>query len=179
MSVTQDIAATWAGPRKVMRKLLAMGRREDRALAFLFAACALIFVGQLPRLQRANTLEQQEWLATGAKASDKVATFQAEIAITGFAWLLVWPLLFYFIGGLTHLIAKVFRGKGSFYSARLALFWALLASSPAWLFHGLVSGFIGPGPAQQIAGVIVLGAFLLFWSVSLREAETNPEGAAI
>lgn len=161
-----------------MRKLLAMGVREDRALAILFAACLMIFVGQLPRLQRANTLDQQEWLATGAKVSDKVASFQAEIAITGFAWLLVWPLLFYMIGGLTHLIARLFGGRGSFYSARLALFWALLASSPAWLFHGLVAGFIGPGPAQQIAGAIVIGSFLVFWSVGLREAETNPTGAS-
>lgn len=178
MSVSQDIVATWRRPRAVMRRLLSMGVREDRALAFLFAACALIFVAQLPRLQRANTLEQQAWLANGAKASDLVATFQAEIAITGFAWLLVWPLFFYFIGGASHLIAKIFGGRGSFYTARLALFWSLLASSPAWLFHGLVSGFIGPGPAQQIAGVILIGAFLLFWSVCLREAETNPEGAA-
>ncbi|UWQ94047.1 YIP1 family protein [Rhodobacteraceae bacterium M385] len=178
MSVSQDMVATWRRPRAVMRKLLAMGVREDRALALLFAACLMIFVGQLPRLQRANTLEQQEWLAMATKASDQVATFQAEIAITGFAWLLVWPLMFYLIGGLTHIIARLFGGKGSFYSARLALFWALLASSPAWLFHGLVSGFIGPGPAQQIAGVIVIGSFLGFWSICLREAETNPEGAA-
>jgi hypothetical protein len=178
MSVSQDMVATWRRPRAVMRKLLAMGVREDRALAILFAACLMIFVGQLPRLQRAHTLDQQEWLATGAKVSDKVASFQAEIAITGFAWLLVWPLLFYMIGGLTHLIARLFGGRGSFYSARLALFWALLASSPAWLFHGLVAGFIGPGPAQQIAGAIVIGSFLVFWSVGLREAETNPTGAS-
>lgn len=166
MSVSSDIVATWRRPRQVMRKLLSMGRREDRALAFLMAACALIFVAQLPRLQRAETL-----------APDDVP-FQAELATTFFAWLLVWPLLFYGIGSLSRLVARLFGGRGTFYTARLALFWSLLASTPAWLFHGLVSGFIGPGPAQQIAGLIVVGAFLFFWSVCLREAETNPEGAA-
>jgi hypothetical protein len=92
--------------------------------------------------------------------------------------LLIWPLLFYGIGSISHLIARAFKGRGTFYTARLALFWALLASTPAWLFHGLVAGFIGPGPGLQIAGVIVLGSFLTFWSICLREAETNPEGIA-
>lgn len=177
MSVSQDMVATWIRPRAVMRKLLSMGQREDRALAFLFAACALIFAAQLPRLTRADTLLANERLELAQKASDTVVTLQAEIAITLFAWLLVWPLLFYGIGSLSHIIARIFKGSGTFYTARLALFWSLLASTPAWLFHGLVAGFIGPGPALQIAGVIVLAAFLTFWSVGLREAETNPEGA--
>ncbi len=166
MSVSRDMVATWVRPRAVMRKLLAMGPREDRALAFLFAACILIFVAQLPRLARADALTPDE------------VPFQAELATTLFAWLLVWPLLFYGIGSITHLGAKLLKGRGTFYTARLALFWSLLASTPAWLFQGLVAGFIGPGPGLQLAGVIVLGSFLIFWSVCLREAETNPEGAA-
>jgi hypothetical protein len=166
MSVSQDMVATWRRPRAVMRKLLAMGQREDRALAFLFAACALIFIAQLPRLSREDTLMPDE------------VPLQAELATTLFAWLLIWPLLFYGIGSISHLIARAFKGRGTFYTARLALFWALLASTPAWLFHGLVAGFIGPGPGLQIAGVIVLGSFLTFWSICLREAETNPEGIA-
>ncbi len=177
MSVTQDMAATWIRPRTVMRRLLAMGRREDRALALLFAACALIFVAQLPRLTRADTLLASDRIELAQKVSDKVVTLQAEIAITLFAWLLVWPLLLYGIGSFSHIIARMFKGRGTFYTARLALFWALLASTPAWLFQGLVAGFIGPGPALQIAGGIVLAAFLTFWTVGLREAETNPEGA--
>lgn len=176
MSVTQDMAATWIRPRTVMRKLLAMGQREDRALAFLFASCALIFAAQLPRLTRADTLLATERLEQSAKVSDTVVTLQAEIAITLFAWLLVWPLLFYGIGSLSHIIARIFKGLGTFYTARLALFWALLASTPAWLFQGLVAGFIGPGPALQIAGTVLLASFLIFWSVCLREAETNPTG---
>ncbi len=166
MSVTQDLVATWRHPRRVMRKLLAMGQREDRALVILFAACLLIFVAQLPRLARADALVHDE------------VPFQAELATTLFAWLLVWPLLFYAIGSVTRLVAGLLGGRGTFYTARLALFWSLLASTPAWLFHGLVAGFVGPGPGLQIAGVLVLGSFLTFWSVCLREAETNPEGVA-
>lgn len=166
MSVSQDLIATWRRPRRVMRKLLSMGVREDRALAILFGACALIFVAQLPRLSREDTLMPDD------------VPLQAEMATTLFAWLLIWPLLFYGIGSISRLVARLFGGRGTFYGARLALFWALLASTPAWLFHGLVAGFIGPGPGMQVAGAIVVGSFLTFWSICLREAETNPEGEA-
>ena len=44
MSALTDIAATYRGPGGVLRRLLARGQREDRALAILMAGCALVFV---------------------------------------------------------------------------------------------------------------------------------------
>ena len=164
MAVTTDIVATWRRPARVMRKLLSMGRREDRALAILIVACLIIFVAQWPRLSR------EAFLADAGGPP-----LEAMLAITFFAMLMIWPLMAYGLAGLTHVIARLFGGRGTWYSARLALFWSLLATSPAWLFHGLVSGFIGPGPAQTVAGAIVLLAFLLIWGMSLREAEREPE----
>lgn len=166
MSVTDDIVATWRRPRAVMARHLAQGVREDRAVAFLFAACALIFVSQLPRLIRADTLSPDD------------VPLQAELATTFFAWLLVWPVLFYLIAGLSHLAVKPFGGRGSFYGARLALFWSLLATTPAWLLYGLVTGFIGPGIQANITGGLLIAAFLVIWSICLREAETRPEEMA-
>ena len=52
MAVTTDIMRTWRGPRTVMRDLLNHGQREDRALAYLMAACIMIFIAQWPRLSR-------------------------------------------------------------------------------------------------------------------------------
>jgi hypothetical protein len=147
-----------------MRKLLAMGRREDRALAILISACFIIFVAQWPRLSREAHL-----------SGEGAPPLEAELAITFFAMLMIWPLMAYGLAGLTHLVARAFGGRGSWYSARLALFWSLLASTPAWLFHGLVSGFIGPGPAERAVGAFLLLAFLLIWGISLREAEREPE----
>jgi len=164
MAVSTDILATWRRPAQVMRKLLAMGRREDRALAILIAACFVIFVAQWPRISREAYL-----------AGEGGPPLEAVLSITFFAMLMIWPLAAYALAGLTHLVARVAGGRGSWYSARLALFWALLATSPAWLFHGLVAGFIGPGPAQTVAGVILLVAFLSIWGISLREAERAPE----
>ncbi|MEO0865918.1 MAG: YIP1 family protein, partial [Pseudomonadota bacterium] len=54
-------------------------------------------------------------------------------------------------------------GKGSAYGARLALFWALLASSPLVLLHGLTAGFVGPGIELQFVGFVWLVVFLWFW----------------
>ncbi|MBF9060139.1 hypothetical protein HKCCSP123_13210 [Rhodobacterales bacterium HKCCSP123] len=164
MAVSSDIVATWRRPRQVMRKLLAMGRREDRALIVLMLGCGLMFVGQWPIISREVAL-----------APDQGAPLQARLAITFFAWLMIWPIAFYAIGGLSHLVARMVGGRGSFYAARLALFWAILAATPAWLLYGMVSGFVGPGPAAQGTGILWAVVFLLFWGISLREAEREPE----
>jgi hypothetical protein len=133
---------------------------------FLMLACGIIFVSQWPAISREAALDSDG------------APLQARLAITFFAWLMIWPLALYALGSLTHLIARAFGGRGSYYSARLALFWALLASTPAWLFYGLVAGFIGPGPAEQLVGAGLLLAFLAIWGMCFREAETSPEAEA-
>lgn len=133
---------------------------------FLLLACGIIFVSQWPGISREAALDESG------------PPLQARLAITFFAWLMIWPLLFYGLGSLTHLLARLMGGRGTFYSARLALFWALLASTPAWLFYGLVTGFIGPGPAQTAVGAVLLLAFLTIWGMCLREAETRPEPEA-
>ena len=162
MAVSTDIVATWWRPRRVMRKLLAMGRREDRALMFLMLACGLIFVAQWPQLSRAAHL-------------DPSVPLDARIGGALFAWLFWVPLVAYALAALTRLAARVLGGQGTWYSARLALFWSLLATTPAWLLYGLVAGFIGPGPAQQIVGAGLLLAFFAIWGISLRESEREPE----
>lgn len=157
MSVTADITATYRGPGRVMRRLLSMGQREDRALAILMAACTLVFVAQMPRLARVAFLNGQElnMLLGGALLG----------------WLIIAPLLFYLIAAASHIVARLLGGKGDWYGARLALFWSLLASSPVLLLQGMVAGFIGPGPELQAVGAVWLGVFGWFWLASLKQAE--------
>ncbi|MDK3018345.1 YIP1 family protein [Pseudodonghicola flavimaris] len=160
MSVTGHIVATYRGPGRVMRELLASGQREDRALAILMAGCVIVFVAQLPRLSREAYLSGQELnMILGASL---------------LAWVIIAPLLFYLLAAASHVLARAVGGRGGWYGARLALFWALLASTPALLLHGLVSGFIGPGPARDAVGLIWLGLFLWFWLSGLRQAERQP-----
>ncbi|MBT6542661.1 MAG: YIP1 family protein, partial [Rhodobacteraceae bacterium] len=59
MGVVSDIVATYRQPRRVMRRLLSMGKREDRALAFVMAGCTVVFMSQWPVLARQAHLEKQ------------------------------------------------------------------------------------------------------------------------
>jgi hypothetical protein len=157
MPVTSDITATYRGPGRVMRRLLDMGQREDRALAFLMAFCVIVFFAQMPRLAREAHLSGQE--------------LNVMLGGTLLAWVFLAPLLLYAIAALTHLVALALGGKGNWFGARLALFWSLLATTPILLLHGLVAGFIGPGPGLQAIGLIWLVVFGWFWLSSLRQAE--------
>ncbi|GGH24209.1 Yip1 domain-containing protein [Cribrihabitans marinus] len=161
MPVTSDITATYRGPGRVMRRLLSMGQREDRALAILMSACVLVFVAQMPRLAREAHVTGQE--------------LNMLLGGTLLAWVIIAPLLLYVIAALSHVVARLFGGRGDWYGARLALFWSLLAASPLLLLHGLVAGLIGPGPALQGVGFLWLVVFGWFWISSLRQAERPPE----
>ena len=157
MPVTRDIAATYRGPRKVMQRLLDMGQREDRALIFVMAACVITFIAQWPYLARRAHLEDVE--------------LNGLLAGSLMAWIIVAPLLLYVLAWFSHVLARMVGGKGSYYSARIALFWAFLATSPLMLLHGLMRGFIGTGTQEQIIGLVWLGCFLWFWLAGLWQAE--------
>jgi hypothetical protein len=149
MSVRRDILATYKGPGSVVRRILSAGQREDRALAFLMIACGLIFVAQAPRLARQAHIEGQELnMLLGASLM---------------AWLIIAPLALYAIAALASLIGRVLGGNGTMYGARVALFWALLASSPLILLVGLVAGFIGPGVQLEFVEFIWFACFAWFW----------------
>lgn len=68
MAVTRDIVATYRGPGRVVARLLAMGQREDRALAFVMGFCVIAFVAQMPALARQAHLtgEDLDMLMGGA-----------------------------------------------------------------------------------------------------------------
>lgn len=164
MPVTNDIARTWRRPRAVMRDLLAQGRREDRAIVYLMISCFLIFVAQWPRLRRISEgFEPSPW--------PPEMNFEGMMTYTFFASVIILPLVIYGIAAVSHILAKLLRGKGSFYSARLALFWSLLATSPLVLLYGLVRGLIGPGQQAALIGGLGAIVFLVIWVQCLREAE--------
>lgn len=160
MAITSDIVATYRGPGAVVRRLLARGQREDRALAILMAGCLLVFVSQWPPLARQAHIEGVELnpLLGGALL----------------AWVMIAPILMYALAAGSHLLAKALGGKGSFYGARLALFWALLAVSPLFLLNGLLAGFVGPGPGPKAVEFLSFALFLWFWLGGLFAAE-RPE----
>jgi len=159
MAVTTDIVRTWRGPGAVMKDLLAQGQREDRAVAYVMIACLIIFISYLPQVQY-NVINGD-------------GDFQRDASYAFLMWIMVMPLFLYGLAAVLHLIAKLFKGQGTHYSARLALFWSLLASTPALLLYGLVRGLIGPGIQANIVGAIWAFGFLWFVFQSLRVAERS------
>lgn len=157
MSIAQDIVATYRGPGRVLARHLALGPREDRALMFLMTGCALMFVAQLPRLARKAHLEGGD--------------LNMDMGGALMGWIFIAPLMFYAIAWISHLVARLLGGQGTFYAARLALFWALLAAAPVFLLLGLVLGFVGTGVQSNLVGVIWLAAFVWFWLAGLVRAE--------
>lgn len=156
MSVLGDIAATYRGPRKVVRRHLAAGPREDRALAVLMGACVVVFIAQWPRLAREAHLAGE---ALGELLGGALM-----------AWLFIAPLLFYGLGFVAWLVARAMGARLSPFDARMALFWALLASTPLILLNGLVAGFVGPGPGLTLVGALWLAVFLWFWVSGMAAA---------
>lgn len=164
MSVTGDIARSYRAPRRVMRGLLAGPVREDRALAYLMLACLLTFVAQWPRLARAAHL-------------DPSVPLDARIGGALVALMFVAPLACYVLAGVVHLGLRAAGIRSSGYSARLALFWALLATAPLQLAYGLLRGLAGPTPGVQLVGIGVLAALVAIWGAGLREAALEPGDA--
>lgn len=168
MPVTTDIVQTWRQPRAVYQRMLAMGPREDRAIAILMAACFLVFIAQWPRLVR---LSQGIDLLVGAD----VPGLDRLMAYEFMGWLMVWPLAIYAIAGLSVLVMRLCGATIVGYGGRIALFWALLATTPAMLFYGLLRGLNGDVLATKLAGALWIAALLVFWVTGLRVAVQHQE----
>lgn len=156
MAAVDDIVRSYRAPRAVVRSLLARERSEPRALSLLIAALVVVFVGQWPALSR--------------QAYESGQPMAGLVLGTGLALGAALPLL-YGLAALGHLGARAFGGRGDWYRARIALFWALLAVAPLMLLQGLVAGFIGQGAQLALVSALVFLAFVLIWGAGLRVAE--------
>ncbi|MBE2277681.1 MAG: hypothetical protein IAE87_15465 [Rhodobacteraceae bacterium] len=165
MAVTTDILQTWRRPATVIRRKLDAGATEADALATLMGAAFLLFVARWPALAR----EAQQTAMAGLPA-DQAPGLQPLIGINLFAILFVAPLIFYMVAALAYAAMHLFGSHITPLAARLSLFWALMAISPAVLLHGLLAGLKGPGPALTLVGWLVLAAFLWLWVQLAREA---------
>lgn len=146
-----------------MRRKLAAGVREDRALATLMGASLLSFVSQWPVIAR------ESWI-------DPSKPFDARFGAALLATIFIWPLFAYLIAGVSQFVLRIAGRPVSSFGARMALFWALLAVGPLLLLNGLVGGFIGPGTARLAVGLMTFAGFLYLWIGNLRAARQGQGG---
>lgn len=157
MTVSTDMMAAWRRPREVLRRHLARGQSEAFAFTLLLVFLILAFVGQWPVAARAA------FLAGEPSALPRILA-------VAYGVLILIPVA-YGVAALSRLLARAFGGKGTWYSARIALFWALAAIGPLLLLRGLVAGMIGPGPGLTALTWISGLAFLWLWATHMHEAE--------
>lgn len=157
MAFAPDLVESWHHPARVVRRHLQRPRSESFIFTFLFVFLLVAFVAQWPSAARETHLHPevpmiQRLFATGLALG---------------ATLPVW----YGLAALSRLIAKAMGGRGDWYGARAALFWALAVISPAMLLQGLTAGFLGQGPQATALGALIGFAFLILWFAMLRESE--------
>jgi hypothetical protein len=157
MTVSTDLVATWRRPRAILRQHLARGKSEAFAFSLLLVFLVLAFVGQWPAAAR------EAFLALEPSAAPRILARALAVLATIPLW--------YALAALSRLVARAMGGQGTWYGARIALFWALAAIGPLMLLQGLVSGMIGPGSGLSAVTVLVGVAFLWLWATLLHEAE--------
>lgn len=157
MSLIPDIMESWRAPARVLRRHLGRNRSEAFVFTFLFTFLLIAFVAQAPYASRMAYLQPEVPMAQRLFAA--------------FLGLLVTIPFWYALAALSRLMARAMGGRGSWYGARLALFWALVAITPGMLLMGLSLGFLGQGAQTNALGAAIGLAFLLLWALMLREAE--------
>lgn len=157
MSLIPDIVESWRAPGRVLRRHLSRPRSEAFVFTFLFTFLLVAFVAQTPYASRLAHLQPQ------VPMSQRLfATFLGLIATLP---------LWYGLATLSRLVAGLMGGRGDWYGARMALFWALVTVTPAMLLMGLSLGFLGQGAQTNALGALVGVMFVVLWALMLREAE--------
>lgn len=153
------VMQSWWAPRRVVWGLRAMPERVK--LVVLMAAMLVFLIAQAPANARAAYLDPS--IPLGARMAGSLL-----------AVMFLMPVLVYALAGMVSALSRLTPWRLSHEDSRLALFWALLAVSPAMLLSGLVGGLIGPGTplvlTQALAGI----GFLVIWGAGMSALAERP-----
>ena len=99
---------------------------------------------------------------------DPSVPLQARMGGALLAVMFIMPLLAYGVALIVAVLSRVTGRPVSPQDSRLALFWALLAVSPAMLLAGLTAGLVGPGAALGVTRAVAGIGFLVIWGAGLH-----------
>ncbi|MFH5776198.1 hypothetical protein [Paracoccus broussonetiae] len=151
--IVPRIIVSWWAPGRVVDTLRGL---PDRALiVILMSAMLMYLVAQAPEHARAAEL-------------DPSIPLQARMGGALLGVMFIMPLLAYALAALVSALSRATSRPIGAVESRLALFWALLAASPAVLLAGLVAGLIGPGPALTLTRALAGLGFVMIWAAGLR-----------
>ncbi len=127
---------------------------ERVKLAVLMAALLISLIAQTPLRAREAQI-------------DPSIPFEVRMGGAMLAVMFIMPLIAYGVAALVSALSRLTPRRLSPEDSRLALFWALLAVSPAMLLWGLVAGMIGPGPAQTLTAALAGIGFVMIWGAGI------------
>nr|WP_281376652.1 YIP1 family protein [Rubricella aquisinus] len=157
---------TWRSPRAAMHEQLARGYEEPRALMYVMLAGGLFFVAGIPRAIQGNMAQSAEPLDGSGVI---ISWFITSVVIV--------TLMRYFMAAVARWSAKVFGGRGSYFTSRLGFFWMSVAIAPAILLAGMVDFaalMTGSARILYVADIVNIAAQLMLlwlWSRGLVETE--------
>lgn len=158
--IVPRIVQSWWAPGRVVDTLRGM---PDRVLIVILMLAMLVFlVAQAPEHARAAHL-------------DPAVPLSARMGGAALAVMFMMPLLAYGLAALVAALSRLTRHPVSGPQSRLALFWALLAVTPAMLLAGLTAGLVGPGAALTATRAVAGIGFLVIWGAGLRALSRPPE----
>ena len=158
MPVATDILRAYIEPRRSARRVLSQINTEGKALALMLVGCILLFCSQLPDLVVSSRIQGNQLPLAGMAAARLIGT------------LILAPLLFYAIAGFSGLVMRSAGYSVDWRQARVSLFWAILAVSPAALISEFVRGFVGDSGVLQLTPWIIMILFLVFWTSGIIES---------
>ena len=139
---------------------------EARLLAYAFLISFVLFLERLP-----NKVTDRDIFSSTGLLFDY-------IGMDLFASIFFGPIFLYSLSALTHLVSVPFKGKASFFEARLAFFWAIIVAAPLLLIVAviqvLVPGVLFSQVFQCIAMVIYAWIFSTIFCSAERFASNKP-----
>ncbi len=160
-SFVGEMLAAWNDLRGSIRRQMDLHPREATITAYIMFGCFGIFLGFLPRL-----------FATDLSNSPD-QSLAAGVVIWLFVVMFFAPLFFYGLSALTHLVAKQFGGKGTYYTARLSMGWMLVVTVPLILIKTLFGSIVlnsGIG-GLQLLNLLLISAMVYVYAVFIHETE--------
>ena len=112
--------------------------------------------------------ETMVWIMTTLYAFSRVPQIHH---FCNFASIFFGPIFLYSLSALTHLISVPFKGKASFFEARLAFFWAMIVAAPLLLLVAVVQGLVPGGLFSQVFQCIAMVAYAWIYSTIFCSAE--------
>ncbi|MCF6329825.1 MAG: YIP1 family protein [Henriciella sp.] len=160
MTLYSEILRAYRGFGASMRRQLEQNLREERLLLYAVLASFLLFVARVPgMIDIARNSTNAEITIANLIGTSFVTTFFFGV------------IMMYGIASVSHLIAKIFKGAGTFQEARLAFFWSALVIAPLYLVVVASRVFIPVPEFVNFSNLAIGILFVYCWGTCLSIAE--------